>query len=306
MKISLGPNLYYWSREEIFEFYRQVASWPVDTVYLGEAVCSKRRLLRLDDWIEIGEQLTTAGKEVVLSTLVLLEADSELKSLRKIIDNDKFLVEANDMAAVHLASNNIPYVAGPHLNVYNGETLALHRDMGATRWVMPVELSHATLTALQAERPAGLETEVFAFGRIPLAFSARCFTARAHKLPKDDCQFVCGDYPDGMLLKTQEDKPFLSMNGIQTQSSATANLIEALPQMEQMGVDVVRLSPQSRHMGVVTEAFAGVRDGTLTPEAGQLQIAKAVAGELCNGYWYGEAGMDWKRLSNQEIAAVSQ
>lgn len=293
MKISLGPNLYYWSREETLEFYEQVVEWPLDIVYLGEAVCSKRRLLRLDDWLEIGEKLSAAGKEVVLSTLVLLEADSELKSLRRIIDNGKFLVEANDMAAVHLASNNIPYVAGPHLNVYNGETLALHRDLGAQRWVMPVELSHTTLTEMQAQRPEGLQTEVFAFGRTPLAFSARCFTARAHKLPKDDCQFRCGDYPDGMLLKTQDGEPFLSMNGIQTLSAATANLIEALPQMQKMGVDVARLSPQSHHMGKIVEAFAAVRDGKLNPTEGAEQVNRVIIGTPCNGYWYGEAGMDW-------------
>lgn len=303
MKISLGPNLYFWSRDQTLDYYKQAADWPVDIVYLGEVVCSKRRLLRLDDWLEVGEQLSAAGKQVVLSTLVLLEADSELKTLRRIIDNGRFTVEANDMAAVHLASNKLPYVAGPHLNVYNGETLALHRDMGAQRWVMPVELSHTTLAEMQKVRPQGLQTEVFGFGRIPLAFSARCFTARAHKLPKDDCQFRCGDYEDGMLLKTQDGLPFLSMNGIQTLSAATCNLIETLPQMQSLGVDVVRLSPQSHHMAQVVEAFAAVRDGSMTPAEGKARVAKVVSGQLCNGYWYGEAGMDWTAASEGQIAA---
>ncbi len=299
MKFSLGPVLYFWPKDEVLDFYRQVADWPLDIVYLGETVCAKRRLMCLHDWLEVATQLTAAGKEVVLSSLVLLEADSELKALRQIVDNGHYAVEANDMAAVQLAAGRVPYVAGPQLNIYNGESLSLHRSLGATRWVLPVELPHTTLADLQDQRPVGLETEVFAFGRLPLAFSARCFTARTHNLPKDDCQFRCVDYPDGMLLKTQDQRQFLAMNGIQTLSAATSNLIGALPDMAALGVDVVRLSPQSRYMAQIVETFAAVRDGSLEPLAGQTRVATLVSGEVCNGYWHGEAGMDWHGASAQ-------
>lgn len=293
MKISLGPILPYWQREQVMDFYHQVANWPVDIVYLGEVVCSKRRALRLDDWLSLADRLSEAGKEVVLSSLALMEADSELKTLRRLIDNAKYPIEANDMAAVQLAAGRRPYVAGPHLNIYNGETLALHHEQGASRWVMPVELAHHTLTELQQQRPAGLQTEVFAFGRLPLAFSARCFTARAHRLPKDDCQLRCGDYPDGLPLRTQEGEPFLAMNGIQTLSAASCNLIASLSQMAEMQVDVLRLSPQSRNMGYVVETFAAVRDGRIDGLEGRQLIDKATSGASCNGYWHGQAGMDW-------------
>ncbi len=293
MKLSLGPVLYFWPKDEVLDFYRQVADWPLDIVYLGETVCAKRRLMCLHDWLEVATWLTAAGKEVVLSSLVLLEADSELKMLRQIVGNGHYAVEANDMAAVQLAAGRVPYVAGAQLNIYNGESLSLHRSLGATRWVLPVELPRTTLADLQDRRPAGLATEVFAFGRLPLAFSARCFTARTHKLPKDDCQFRCVDYPDGLLLKTQDERQFLAMNGIQTLSAATGNLIAALPDMAALGVDVVRLSPQSRHMAQVVDTFAAVRDGSLGPLAGQARVAALVSGEVCNGYWHGEAGMEW-------------
>ena len=293
MKLSLGPILYFWPRDQVLDFYKQLAEWPVDIVYLGEVICSKRRLLNLDDWLTIAEALSAAGKEVVLSTLVLMEAESELKTMRRIIDNGKFLVEANDMAAVQIAANKVPFVAGPHLNIYNCESLSLMQEAGATRWVMPVELSRDTLQVLLDGCPSDLETEVFAYGRLPLAFSARCFTARNEGLPKDDCQLRCGDYADGVVMRSQEKQDFLVINGIQTQSATSCSLLDALPEMAAMGVDILRLSPQSGNMAEIVEIYYEVLDGELSVEEGVKSLDKLAAGELSNGFWYGKSGMEW-------------
>lgn len=294
MKLALGPLLYLWSRDDVLAFYKAARDWPVDIVYLGEVVCSKRRGIRLEDWLAIADDLAAAGKEVVLSTLALTEAESELLTMRRIADNGRFAVETNDWGAVRQRSGKGDFVAGPHLNVYNCDTLALLHDLGARRWVMPVELSRDTLGAIQVCKPAQMATEVFAFGRIPLAFSARCFTARHYNLPKDDCQLRCGDFPDGLVLNSQDNRPFLAMNGIQTQSAATCNLIGVIPELQQLGVDVVRLSPQSRRMAEVVAAFRGVIDGTLTPQQGTESLLKLTLGEPCNGYWFGDAGLAWQ------------
>jgi len=287
MKLSLGPILYYWPIDQVRAFYTQAKDWPVDIVYLGEVVCSKRRELRLLDWLKIADMLEAAGKEVVLSTLALLEAESELKALQKICDNGDFKVEANDMAAVHLI-NSRPFVAGPHLNIYNVSSLQLMQETGAIRWVMPVELSAKTLGELQAQRPAGLETEVFAYGHMPLAFSARCFTARAHNVPKDACELRCIEYPVGMPLQTQEDQELFLINGIQLQSGLASNLLGEVDTLRELKVDVLRLSPQLEGMPQIVTAFDAARNGKQSKAIDNLMAAGT---EWCNGYWHGEAGM---------------
>ncbi|HID46631.1 MAG TPA: U32 family peptidase [Chromatiaceae bacterium] len=288
MKLSLGPVQYYWSREDLQAFYRQVADMPVDVVYLGETVCSKRRLFRFDDWLETARMLREAGKEAVLSTLALLEAESELRFLRRICSNGEFLVEANDMAAVNLLSAaELPFVAGPTVNIYNAATLRVLVDAGLKRWVPAVELGRDTLADIQNEAPDSVEMELFAWGRMPLAMSARCYTARAYDLPKDDCGYRCLDHADGLTLRTREGEPFLAINGIQTQSALTCNLLPEVETIRNMGAKVLRISPQANHTGRIVQAFADALQGK--EDLPDMQRLMPVGG--CDGYWHESTGM---------------
>ncbi len=291
MKLSLGPIQYFWDRDTVLRFYKEVEDLPVDIVYLGETVCSKRRVLKLEDWLTVADALAAAGKEVVLSTLTLIESESEVSSVRRITDNGRMAVEANDLGAVNMMGGR-RFVSGPHINVYNPEALALMAEAGAYRWVVPFELSRPMLDPLLAARPAGIETEILAFGRLALAFSARCFTARAHNIPKDDCGFVCGDYADGLALETQEGKPFLVINGIQVQSAAVYSLLGEVEGLRTLGVDVLRLMPLPRAMPEIIVSFRAVLDGRLSPAEAGEQIARRARVELCDGYWRGLPGMN--------------
>lgn len=292
MRISVGPIPYFWERQRVFDFYEQLADSPADVVYLGETVCSKRREIRPDDWMLIGKKLRDCGKEVVLSSLTLLEAASEVGSVRKLCANDEFTVEANDMTAVQLLSAaGKAFVSGPGVNIYNHRSLRLLAGKGMLRWVLPVELGLNALRDLQASRPDGVETEVFALGRLPLAYSARCYTARSHNLPKDDCRFKCLDYPTGRVLKTQEGEAFLVLNGVQTQSAKTHEALSQLRELGAAGVDVLRISPQYENMPVLLRLVDLARRGT-DPQPLRERLRRLLPEGVCNGYLMNRAGMD--------------
>mgnify|MGYP003504292916 CR=1 FL=1 len=73
MKLALGPILYYWPRHAVLDFYADVAVAPVDVVYLGETVCSRRHELRLPDWLEIATMLADAGRDAPVGDLQSVE-----------------------------------------------------------------------------------------------------------------------------------------------------------------------------------------------------------------------------------------
>lgn len=286
MQLTLGPLQYFWPRERTLAFYREAANWPLHTIYLGETVCSKRRELRSRDWIALAEELAAAGRQVVLSSLALIEAESELGVLQRLVAHGGFWIEANDLSAVQLCrERRVPFVAGPSLNVYNHAALAMLVEDGLRRWVPGVEqgqvLIDELLRALDAQGTARPEVEVIAWGRLPLSYSARCFTARALDVAKDQCGFRCIEHPDGLPLATREGRPFLRINGIQIQGEEVTDLSPELPALRSMQVDLLRLYPQAEGMQAVVEHFveALAAEGPVAPR-GQR-----------NGYWHGEPGM---------------
>ena len=301
LALTVGPVLYHWSREVLMQFYADVAESAADTVVLGETVCARRRELRLDDWLELGRALRGAGKQVVLAAQALIETEADLRLLERQAEQQEFSVEAGDASALQLLAGRVPLVLGPHLNIYSREALREHADLGASRWVAPVELSLDALALINppaepVRTPAGeaIATEAWVFGRLPLAFSARCFTARHHRVPKDDCGFRCEADPDGLLLSSTEGQPFLVLNGTQTQSASVQNLLADGMALRAAGVSRLRLSPCAQGFTQVLADFDAVMNGDAAPAGRAAAWAGlGVPGPFSNGYARRLPGMAW-------------
>lgn len=285
MQLALGPVQYYWHRTDINQFYEKMLSTSLDIIYLGEVVCGKRHQLRAADWLELARTLTeVCDKQIVLSTLTLLESNADLNWVRRICDNGKLLVEANDVSAVQLLSEaRLPFACGPAVNIYNQRALAQMVSLGMVRWSPPVEMSGRQLGDLLNACDSKPEVELFAYGHMPLAYSARCFTARHLGLDKDSCGYRCMEYPDGLPLASQEGERLFLINGIQTLSGEPLNLLRHYPELCDLGIDILRLSPQWQQMEQVVAAFDCARRDELKPEL----LPSGV-----DGYWRDRPGLE--------------
>jgi O2-independent ubiquinone biosynthesis protein UbiV len=310
LALTVGPLQYWWSRAAMLGFYADVADSAAATVVLGEVVCSRRNEFKLEDWLALARDLAAAGKTVQLATQALVMSEAELRTLRRIADQDEFAVEAGDASALRVLAaaqaarpGRLPFVLGPHINVYSRDALVEHASLGATAWVAPLELALDAVACINPPSdpvigPLGaMRTEVFGFGRMPLALSARCFTARHHRLTKDECDFRCRDDSDGLALRTSEGRDFLVLNGIQTQSAALHCLLSEATALRAAGVASVRLSPCSSGFARVLQLFDAVfHQGLAVAEARAELAGLGLPGVLVDGFAHRQPGM-------QELAA---
>ena len=291
-KLTLGPIAYHWSAEARSDFYARIADEaPVDDVYLGEVICSKRAPFHEAELPATIDRLERAGKRVILSTLAEVMLKRERKATDDLAGIDAPEIEINNAAGL-FARGRRPHRIGPFMNAYNEATIGWMAAQGATHVCLPSEMpAPAIAVAARAASGLGLGVEVQVFGRVSLAVSARCYHARAHGRTKDNCQFVCEEDPDGMPLRSRDDQPILRVNGIQTQSESYLDLLPETPQLVADRVTHLRLMPQRVDMVAVAQVFRDAVDGRLSMGEADARLA-ALSGDarLSNGFYHGAAG----------------
>jgi O2-independent ubiquinone biosynthesis protein UbiV len=289
-QLTLGPLLYHWDAEKRRDFYFKIADEaPVDCVYLGEVICSKREPYFEEYFYPVADRLRSAGKQVVISTNALVTSSREMADIRKHASEDA-VVEANDVACLQ-SLHGKPHVIGPFVNVFNEGAREFVLRNGAFRIVLPVE-APATSIKVLANTPA--EIEVMVFGRQTLSVAMRCYHARSHGLTKDSCQFVCGLDPNGLSATTVTGEDLLTISGTSTQSHGYVVLLDELEALRKMGVTHFRVSPQHMDMVAVTSIYRDVLDGKRTPkeaEAHLLQLSDDIP--FVNGFYYAREGLTW-------------
>ncbi|MFV0335915.1 MAG: U32 family peptidase [Tropicimonas sp.] len=292
-RLTLGPIQYFWDADTKHDFYARIADEaPIDTVYLGEVVCSKRQPF-FDQHIEaVAERLSRAGKRVVHSGLAEVMLKRERNTSRDMAQQDMLEIEVNNAAGLFHLHDGQPHRIGPYMNVYNEETMRWMAAKGATHVTVPTELPGTSVEVMaQAAAALGIGLEVQVFGRACLATSARCYHARAYGRTKDNCQFVCEEHADGMELNTRDGQSFLRVNGIQTLSHSYVNLFAEVPAMTAMGVTDLRLMPQKTDMVEVARIFDDITAARIDMAEAEARFgALEMQAPLSNGFWHGEAG----------------
>jgi len=291
MELTLGPVLFNWQADDWRDFYFRIADEaPVETVVVGEVVCSKRMPFFARHLPAVAERLTAAGKTVIFGSLALVALERERRQMEELAKSGDLTVEANDISALrHLAGR--PHAIGPFVNIYNEATAAFFASRGARRMCLPPELPAASVAAIAAGVP-DVTVEVFAFGRVPLAISARCYHARLHKLTKDNCRFVCEKDPDGLAVETLDNEPFLTVNGVQTLSHTVMNLLGDIDLLRSAGVGALRLSPQCCDMAAVARLFREVIDGRREAGEAGAALAEVYPGAVfANGFVHAAPGV---------------
>jgi hypothetical protein len=78
-RLTLGSILFHWSAEEKCDFYARIADEaPVDTVYLGEVICSKRTPFFDQHLPRVIERLERGGNPCPLPSVYELDEASSL------------------------------------------------------------------------------------------------------------------------------------------------------------------------------------------------------------------------------------
>ena len=292
-ELTVGPLQFNWSADAFFDFYAKIADEaPVERVVVGELVCSKRLPFYADRIPEVIERLERGGKTVALASLALPTLERERRAAREMVEQTEHEVEIDDLTFLRFMPPERPFSVGPLVNVYNENTLGYLARRGARRFCLPPELPIASVGVLAKAAGAVCATvEVWAYGRIPLAISSRCYHARVHGLSKDSCQFVCAADPDGWATQTMDGADFLAVNGVQTLSHVYGALIGDLDSLTAAGVGALRLSPHTGDFVAVTRAFADAVAGRISPDEGMARLrAITPAAEFSNGFLFGDCG----------------
>lgn len=291
MELCLGPLLFHWPAPRVEAFYQAVAEDPrVHRVYLGEVVCGKRAPLLADVLARSAERLRLAGKAVIWSSLAMPATPRE-RSAGRTLAARADLIEVNDLSVLADREVGAPFVAGPLLNIYNAAAAQELTSRGCVRMCANVELPMTSIASLSRECPE-LDLEIFAFGRLPLALSGRCYHARAHDRSRDTCRFVCDQDADGRAVETLEGAPFLAINGLQTLSHGVQVVDLPLEVLREAGVSALRLSPHSGDMRAVIAVYHRFIGGEIGPEALCAELrAIELPGDLVSGYLRGAAGL---------------
>ncbi len=296
VRLNIGPNLFNWQPEIWRDYYFEIADEaPIDRVFLGEVICSKRAPLFYPYLDEVVERLEKSGKQIIFSTLAQISSNIDRRLVKQQASRKNSLIEANDISALTYLKNKEHFI-GSYINCYNKNALEFFAKNGAINICLNPEMPKSSILELsKSANKLGVDLEVQIFGRIGLALSARCYHARAHNRTKDSCKFICDIDADGMDLTTLKGQKFLAINGIQTMSYNYLNLVNEIEELLAMGIRNFRISPHSKGTIKIAKIFRALIDNKISAQEANAKLKKMDLGApFSNGFYHALAGHIWK------------
>ncbi|WP_298440534.1 U32 family peptidase [uncultured Ferrimonas sp.] len=292
MKLSLAANCWPLERHQLKAQIDLISALPVERVYLGETVCQQRDRFSPRELLALTEQFAQHGQQVVLSSLNLIASKRDLELTQQLTALDNVVIEANDMAAVALAhDNNLPFIAGAGLNIYNGASLSWLQGLGMVGYQPPMEMPAHTVTELMQQCQAlglrdGFELELLGWGYPLLAVSARCSSARVAGRNRQQCLKICQQQPIPVASSLAQ-QPMLKINGTQIHAAQPWDLLGQLDQLQRIGVQWLRVSlpdlQQAQWLHQLAEAIASGQPQFSAPITGSARLWQRsdVGADLC-------------------------
>ncbi|NQY43735.1 MAG: U32 family peptidase [Legionellales bacterium] len=281
--------LFNWPENKKQDFYSMIADEAnINTVYIGEVICQKRFACWGKIYHKIVDRLVSAGKEVIISSLALINTEEELHIIRDYIKDSNLTIEANDISVLNIIDQN-KFCLGPYINIYNEEALKHYIDKGASHITFSQELPRESIEVLASLKK--IDYEISVFGRIPLAISARCAHARVYKQQKSNCKYVCEKDLNGLEVTTLDSQPFLTINGLQTMSYTYCNMLQELDYLQQIGINRFRIYPHDHNMLKIIDVYNDVLSKTISAEEGYNNL-KLITPDVnfSNGFFHGTSG----------------
>ncbi|GBF22891.1 peptidase U32 [Candidatus Gastranaerophilus sp. (ex Termes propinquus)] len=282
-------------------------AYGADAVYLGMVDFSLRTMrkgelitpLNLKSAVSRAREL---GKRAYL-TLNIFAFDSDIEKLRESIDIIKdakpHSVIVSDYGFLRIVKKELPDIElhiSTQTNTTNSEAVKFWRDLGASRVILPRELSRAQIEEIRKNVP-DVELEIFVHGSQCMAFSGRCLlsdymTKGARKANQGGCAQACRwsyklleETRPGEYCEIVEDS-----RGAHILSPKDLCLVERLEDLINIGADSLKIEGRTKslyYVSAAAKAYREVLDGKISPQQGFEDLKKIGNRGYTQGFFSG-------------------
>ena len=261
-----------------FEKAKIAFLYGADAVYMGTKSLSLRTRVNVDD-DELAKTIKYAhsiGKRVHVALNIyawderydeIIEAAKELEKLKP----DGII--ASDGGVIEILKEYAPSIdihISTQANVVSYHNAKFWHNNGAKRVILGREMNKEQIKELIANKPEGLEVEMFCHGAICFAYSGRCFLSdflanRSANLGDcaQSCRWAYNVYVEeknnpGNLMPVEDDE-----NGTYIFSSKDMCLIKEIPEIIEMGLDSIKIEGRLKteyYLASVVNAYRNAID----------------------------------------------